>query len=156
MTIVEEDPAGSRRRLWPALLALAIAAAATLLPFAAYAQSQEQPPKTRAEAIELERREKVARLWPESKSPIAEIANGFVERGLLDGVQSGLGGGNGMQFAIGGMRSGQGMAVGVGYRRSDLLKERFAATQRPKKRKRSKAGLATLRRSTRNSPVNRR
>jgi len=125
MTIVKEEPARSRWSLWPALLVLAIAASATLLPFAAFAQSQEQGAKTRAEEIELERREKVARLWPESKSPIAEIANGFVERGLLAGVQSGLGGGNGMQLAIGGMRSGQGLSLGVGYRRSDLFKERF-------------------------------
>jgi len=103
---------------------LVVLAVAAFLPGTAWAQN-DPPPKTRAEAIDMERREKIARLWPESKSPIAEIANGFVERGLLDGVQSGLGGGNGMQFAIGGMRSGQGLSLGVGYRRSDLLNERL-------------------------------
>ncbi len=97
-----------------------------LVPSMAQAQVPSDPDaKTRAEAIELKRREKVARLWPERTSPIAEIANGFVERGLLDGVGSGLGGGNGAQLAIGGMRSGQGLSLGVGYRRSDLWRERF-------------------------------
>ena len=104
--------------------ALVVAVAATLLAAPAFAQEEEDP-KTRAEAIEMQRREKRARLWPESKSPIAEIANGFVERGLLDGVSSGLGGGNGFQIAIGGMRTGQGAAFGVGYRRSDLFRDRL-------------------------------
>ena len=111
----------------PLILILTVA----LSPAAATAQDDPKP-KTRAEAIEMMRREKIARLWPESKSPIAEMANGFVERGLLDGVSEGLGGGNGFQFAIGGMRSGQGAAFGVGYRRSDLFHDRlgFRATVR--------------------------
>ena len=122
-------PRGGRahasRRVVALGVALSLAAAALALsPATASAQNDPQP-KTRAEAIEMKRREKVARLWPESKSPIAEIANGFVERGLLDGVQSGLGGGNGAQVAIGGMRSGQGLSLGVGYRRSDLFNEKF-------------------------------
>jgi len=95
-----------------------------LLPAPAVAQDDPEP-KTRAELIEQQRREKRARLWPERQSPIAEIANGLVERGLLDGVQSGLGGGNGLQFVLGGMRSGQGMSVGLGYRRSDLWNDRL-------------------------------
>ena len=93
-------------------------------PTRAFAQSQSGP-TTRAEVIEQQRREKRALLWPERTSPIAEIVNGFVERGLLDGVTSGLGGGNGLQFVLGGMRSGQGMSVGAGYRRSDLWNDRF-------------------------------
>ncbi len=96
---------------------------ALVSPLAALAQ--EQAPQTRVELIEQQRREKRARLWPERSSPIAGIANGFVERGLLDGVTEGLGGGNGAQFVLGGMRSGQGMSMGVGYRRSDLLHDRF-------------------------------
>ena len=98
--------------------------AAALYPAAV--QAQEDPkPKTRAEAIEMQRHEKRARLWPERKDPIAEIVNGFVERGLLDGVGAGRGGGNGFQLALGGMRSGQGVSFGVGYRRSDLFRDRL-------------------------------
>lgn len=98
---------------------------------AAHAQG-ESGPQTRAEAIEQARREKVARLWPARQSPIATMANNMVERGLLDGITSGLGGGNGFQFVLGGMRSGQGASFGVGYRRSDLLDDRlgFRATVR--------------------------
>jgi len=120
------SPARSGRRAGIVLIAgtLVVILIAAILPAAAIAQDEPKP-KTRAEAIELQRREKIARLWPESKSPIAEIANSFVERGLLDGVSTGLGGGNGPQFVLGGMRSGQGMSVGVGYRRSDLLHERL-------------------------------
>ena len=98
--------------------------AAALFPAAAYAQ-HDRPAESRAEVIERERREKVARLWPERQSPIAEIANGFIARGLLDGVREGYGGGNGLQFVLGGMRSGQGLSVGVGYRRSDLFNEKL-------------------------------
>ena len=95
---------------------------AVIVPVTAVAQEQEPP--TRAELIEQERREKRARLWPESQSPIAAIATDFVERGLLDGIETGLGS-NGIQFIMGGMRSGQGLSIGVGYRRSDLWRERF-------------------------------
>lgn len=102
-----------------------------LFPVAAVAQGDRKP-RTRAEVIEQERREKRALLWPDRQSPIAEMVNGFVERGLLDGVQAGLGGGNGMQITVGGMRSGQGISFGVGYRRSDLWNDRvdFRATVR--------------------------
>lgn len=121
---LEAEHGVPRRRWISGLLMAAVIALALATPVSVLAQ-QEEGAKTRAETIEAERREKVARLWPESKSPIAEIANGFVERGLLDGVQSGLGGGNGLQFAIGGMRSGQGLSLGVGYRRSDLFNEKL-------------------------------
>lgn len=122
-----------------ATIALAAALSATLMPTSAaalsqdsIAQSQEETPRTRAELIEQQRRDKRAVLWPERQSPIAEIANGFIERGLLDGVSSGLGGGNGAQLVLGGMRSGQGMSMGVGYRRSDIWNDRlgFRATVR--------------------------
>ena len=91
---------------------------------AAPAFAQEGPPETRVEAIERERDEKRARLWPESQSPIVELANNLVERGILAGVDDGLGA-NGPQFVLGGMRSGQGMSIGIGYRRSDLWHDRF-------------------------------
>lgn len=103
----------------PALLLIApLCSTATLA-------REDIKPKTRAEAIELQRREKIARLWPERDSPIAALVNGLVERGLLDGVAEGRGGGNGVQLVLGGMRSGQGVSLGVGYRRSDLFRERL-------------------------------
>lgn len=121
-------PTYSRAR-WRAFLALA--AVASVSGLAGTAQAQEEGPTTRAELIEQQRREKRARLWPERDSPIARAVDGFVERGLLDDVQAGLGG-NGPQFVLGGMRSGQGASFGVGYRRSDLLQDRlgFRATVR--------------------------
>ncbi len=80
--------------------------------------------KTRAEEIDLARREKIARLWPERKSPMVDIVNGFVERGLLD--DSDGKGANGFQIVLGGMRSGQGAAFGIGYRRRDIWNDRLA------------------------------
>jgi outer membrane protein assembly factor BamA len=88
-------------------------------------------PATRAEEIEQHRREKVARLWPERESPMVKIVNDLVERGFREGVESGEGA-NGPQIVLGGMRSGQGMSVGIGYRRSDIWSERigYRATAR--------------------------
>jgi outer membrane protein assembly factor BamA len=88
-------------------------------------------PTTRAEEIERLRREKVARLWPERESPLVDMVNGLVERGLREGVESGKGA-NGPQLVLGGMRSGHGMTVGVGYRRSDFWSDRlgYRATAR--------------------------
>ena len=45
---------------------------------------------------------------------MVNIANGFVERGLKEGLDSGKGA-NGLQFVLGGMRSAQGASVGLGY-----------------------------------------
>ncbi len=122
------DPLGKRvcgvRLVRTIAVSLVAVAALTLLPSSVQAQD-DTTPRTRTEEIELKRREKIARLWPERSSPIAEMTNGFVERGLLDGVSSGLGGSNGAQLVLGGMRSGQGMSVGLGYRRSDLFSDRF-------------------------------
>jgi outer membrane protein assembly factor BamA len=89
--------------------------------------AQEQPtgpPTTREQAIAAERADKVAELWPERQNAMVNIANGFVERGLKEGLDTGKGA-NGFQFVLGGMRSGQGMSVGAGYRRSDLLKDQL-------------------------------
>jgi len=83
-----------------------------------------QEPATRTEEIERARREKIARLWPERESPMVAQVNGLVERGLGEGLESGKGV-NGFQPILGGMRSGQGMSVGLGYRRADLWHERF-------------------------------
>lgn len=81
-------------------------------------------PRTRAELIERDRREKKIALWPERQSPIATIINDEIERGLLDGFENGRGK-NGFQLPIGGMRSGQGAAFGVGYRRADWWNDRI-------------------------------
>ena len=64
--------------------------------------AQDRQPKTREEAIEQARRDKMARLWPERESPLADQVNQLVERGLLDGFESGKGA-NGWQIVLGGM-----------------------------------------------------
>lgn len=94
---------------------------AVLLSSASFAVAQ---PRTRAEVIEDERDEKTVRLWPERQSPLVDQVNAAVERGLREGAESGKGG-NGPQIVLGGMRSGQGASFGVGYRRSDLWRERI-------------------------------
>ena len=80
--------------------------------------------RTRTEEILAVRRDQRARLWPANESPLVDQVNGLVERGLLDGARSGKGA-NGGQLVLGGMRSGQGMSFGVGYRRTDLWRERL-------------------------------
>ena len=62
----------------------------------------EAQPTTRAEEIEEARREKIARLWPERESPLVDMVNGFVERGLLDDAQGA--GANGFQFVLGSLQ----------------------------------------------------
>ena len=84
------------------------------------ALAQEQPgavPQTREGVIAAERADKVAELWPERQNAMVDIANGLSERGLNEGLESGRGA-NGIQLLFGGMRSGQGMSAGLGYRRS--------------------------------------
>ena len=81
-------------------------------------------PKTRTEEIEQQRRDKMARLWPEQQSPLVDEVNKLVERGLLSGAETGKGA-NGWQVVLGGMRSGQGFALGAGYRRSDFWRDRL-------------------------------
>jgi len=77
---------------------------------------------TRAAQIEQQRREKVAKLWPERESPMVEMVNGLVDRGWLEGATSGQGA-NGWQAVLGGMRSGHGFTAGIGYRRTDLMRD---------------------------------
>ena len=80
--------------------------------------------RSRAEEIQARRTQHQARLWPERQSPLVDQVNGLVERGLYEGARSGAGA-NGPQIVLGGMRSGQGMSVGLGYRKSDLWRERL-------------------------------
>jgi len=92
-----------------------------------YAQDQApqgQEPTTRAEAIAAARAEKVAELWPERQNAMVDVVDGMVERGLKEGLDSGKGA-NGPQIVLGGMRDAQGLSVGMGYRRSDLFRERL-------------------------------
>jgi outer membrane protein assembly factor BamA len=79
---------------------------------------------TRTDEIDMARRDKQARLWPERESPLVRQANDLVERGFREGVDDGFGA-NGPQVVLGGMRSGHGMSFGVGYRKTDLWGERI-------------------------------
>ena len=79
-------------------------------------------PQTRAEVIGQERAEKIAELWPERQNAMVDLVNGFAERGLKEGLDTGKGS-NGLQFPLGGMRAAQGMSFGVGYRRSDFFRD---------------------------------
>jgi hypothetical protein len=72
----------------------------------------------------MARRDKQARLWPERESPLVRQANDLVERGFREGIEDGYGA-NGPQVVLGGMRSGQGMSFGVGYRKTDIWGERI-------------------------------
>ena len=100
-------------RVW-----MAVVAAVCLAGGSADAQS------TRAEEIDQARRDKQARLWPERESPLVRQANDILERGFQEGIEDGKGA-NGPQFLLGGMRSGHGMAVGGGYRKTDIWQERL-------------------------------
>ncbi len=79
---------------------------------------------SRKEQIAQQRRAKRARLWPERESGIVKQVNQLVDRGLLEGFETGRGA-NGWQLVLGGMRSGQGTSFGVGYRRQDLWRDRL-------------------------------
>jgi outer membrane protein assembly factor BamA len=81
-------------------------------------------PSTRADTIAAARDEKEAELWPERQNAMVNLVDGLVERGLKEGLDSGKGA-NGLQLVFGGMRSGQGLSMGVGYRRSDLFRDRL-------------------------------
>ena len=100
------------------LTAVALVSALTLFSQSAQAQT------IRAEEIDQARRDKQARLWPESESPLVRQANGLVERGFREGVEDGYGA-NGPQVVLGGMRSGHGMSFGGGYRKTDIWSERI-------------------------------
>ncbi len=83
-------------------------------------------PATRTEEIERARIDKHATLWPEKESPLVARANGLLDRGLKEGIQSGRGN-NGWQFLLTGTRAAQGQTFGIGYRRSDLFHDALAA-----------------------------
>ncbi len=79
--------------------------------------------KSRKQQLEILRRDKVARLWPERQSQVVHLVNKYTEQGLFDDLSQGS---NGFQpMVLGGMRSAQGFTYGVGYRRSDLFRDRL-------------------------------
>jgi hypothetical protein len=86
------------------------------------AVGQLSPPTTREEQIRFERRQKQATLWPERESPLAARANRLMERGFIEGLETGEGN-NGWQLLLSGTRSNQGQTWGLGYRRADLFQD---------------------------------
>src|SRR5688572_30649376 len=107
-----------RRRQISRVAPVAIGLACLSLTLPVHAQT------TRAEEIDMARRDKQARLWPERESPLVRQANALVERGFREGIEDGYGA-NGPQVVLGGMRSGHGMSFGVGYRKTDIWGERI-------------------------------
>ncbi len=95
-------------------------------PTEAQASAPAPEPATRVEQIELARRQKHATLWPELESPLVVRANRLVDRGLIEGIQSGEGN-NGWQLLLTGTRPAQGQTFGIGYRRSDLFNDALTA-----------------------------
>jgi hypothetical protein len=79
---------------------------------------------TRTEEIAQARRDQQARLWPERESPMVAHANALAERGFREGIEDGRGA-SGPQFVLGGMRAGQGMSAGIGWRQTDFWQERL-------------------------------
>jgi outer membrane protein assembly factor BamA len=80
---------------------------------------------SREEEIRQARTDKRARLWPERTSGIVKLLDKYTDSGLLEGARF-KNGNNGIQFLLGGMRSGHGTSFGVGYRRVDLWNEKVA------------------------------
>ena len=108
-----------KARLCGQVVAAAAAAAIfVLLTSTAFAQT------TRAEEIDQQRRDKLARLWPERESPLVRTANNLIETGFGERIEDGRGQ-NGPQVVLGGMRSGHGMSFGGGYRKTDIWSERL-------------------------------
>lgn len=90
------------------------------------AQPGPPAPTTREAAIALARRQKHARLWPERENPLVVRANRLMDRGFVEGIQSGEGN-NGWQLLLSGTRPNQGQTFGIGYRRADLMGDALSA-----------------------------
>lgn len=119
-------------RRWGRLIAVGLPVALLVAPAAALAQARVE---SRTEQLEILRRDKTARLWPESQNQIVNIANKMTERGMFarrafserGKFSESWGGSNGFQPAIfGGTRSGNGFSYGMGYQRRDIWQDRFA------------------------------
>src|SRR5262245_61327180 len=79
---------------------------------------------TRAAEIAEARRDQQARLLAEREQPIVAHPNALAERGFREGIEAGRGA-SGPQFVLGGMRSGQGLSAGIGWRQTDFWQERL-------------------------------
>ena len=85
------------------------------------AVSLNAQPQTRADQIRKARQQKASRLEPEKTKTLVQRMNALVERKVLEGFLAG--GRSGFQpIVLGGTRSGQGQALGIGYRRRDLAR----------------------------------
>jgi hypothetical protein len=65
-------------------------------------------------------------MWPERENPLVIKANRLVDRGFIEGIQTGEGN-NGWQLLLTGTRAAQGQTFGIGYRRADLFDDALAA-----------------------------
>jgi outer membrane protein assembly factor BamA len=114
----------------PLSLAQSVTAVPSVTPASGDAQtptaSPDPQPTTREGQIELARRQKDATLWPERENPLVVKANRLLDRGLIEGIQTGQGN-NGWQLLFEGTRPAQGQTVGIGYRRSDLFNDALSA-----------------------------
>jgi len=110
------------------LVADAAESSATPDPIDAQAQTPAtaMEPETRVAQIEVARNQKLATLWPERESPLVARANRLLDRGLIEGIQTGQGN-NGWQLLLAGTRPAQGQTFGIGYRRSDLFNDAVTA-----------------------------
>jgi hypothetical protein len=87
--------------------------------------NQLPAPTTREEQIAFDRRQKRATLWPEHEGPLVVRANRLMDRGFVEGIETGEGQ-NGWHMVLLGTRPNQGQTFGVGYRRSDLFQDALA------------------------------
>ena len=92
------------------------------------AQETPQAPQTLTRADELDRAGVRSRppCGPSEKIRSSAKANRLLDRGLVEGIRSGLGN-NGWQLLFTGTRPAQGQTFGIGYRRSDLFNDALTA-----------------------------
>lgn len=114
------DPKHSGNRLKNSLICI-VATSMCWLANSAFLHGQA---KSRCEEIEQQRAEKRALLRPERTSTITKYFDRYIEPGLIQESGYDLNK-NGFYLAWGGLRSGSGVTLGIGYRRSDLWKHRF-------------------------------
>lgn len=83
-------------------------------------QADRMAPTTRAEAIELLRREKAQRLEPDKPSDIEQALITIKEKRIVERITGGIGG---FRAVLGGLITGGGFAVGPEYHRGDLRRD---------------------------------
>jgi outer membrane protein assembly factor BamA len=88
---------------------------------------------SRQEEIEQQRRDKKAQLHPERTSAVTGLFDRFIDLGLIEETgYNPIKRRSGPKLKLGGMRSGSGQTLGIGYRYSDLWRRRvnFEASAR--------------------------